>query len=404
MLCFAGDIVENVYEPREDSDLLVDVVKKMARGVVLDMGTGSGVQALTAAKKASVKSVHAVDINPHAVKYVTSLVSAGKKKEFKWASKVKVLESDLWIKVPKKKFDTILFNAPYLPEDEREPKDWLRYATTGGKKGHETIERFLDGVDSFLADGGHILLLFSSLTTKEKVDELLDAKMLSYTKVAQKQFGMEKLYVYDIARDPLLMQLQKDGVKHISYLAKGHRGVVYKGSYKGKTVAIKVQASTYVKKEVAALKKLNPHGIGPKLLKAADTYFIMQFIDGIKFYEYIGKAEDKTQVKRVLKDVFYQCYQLDTLGMTKEEMHHPHKHVIVTAKDDAVMIDFEKCKQTPSPKNVTQFCQCINSTNMLVILRSKDIFVQQDKLRKLARVYKGSMTEKNLEKILKEIR
>ena len=58
-----------VYEPREDSFLLQRIVKRLAKGFVLDMGTGSGIQALTAAKKKNVKKVLAVDINPKAIAY-----------------------------------------------------------------------------------------------------------------------------------------------------------------------------------------------------------------------------------------------------------------------------------------------------------------------------------------------
>ena len=44
-----------IYEPAEDSHLLAEAVKKFAHGRVLDMGTGSGIQAITAAKSRKVK-------------------------------------------------------------------------------------------------------------------------------------------------------------------------------------------------------------------------------------------------------------------------------------------------------------------------------------------------------------
>ena len=56
-----------IYEPREDSELLAKYVKKYAFGGVLDMGTGSGIQALTAAKKKKVKSVLAADIQANVI-------------------------------------------------------------------------------------------------------------------------------------------------------------------------------------------------------------------------------------------------------------------------------------------------------------------------------------------------
>ena len=56
-----------IYEPVEDSFLLNKYVDKLAFGRVLDVGTGSSIQAISAAKKKNVKSVLAVDINEEAV-------------------------------------------------------------------------------------------------------------------------------------------------------------------------------------------------------------------------------------------------------------------------------------------------------------------------------------------------
>ena len=107
-----------IYKPREDSFLLQKHVRKYAQGKVLDMGAGSGIQAITALEKT--KDVLAVDINPKAVEEL-------KKKN------INAKVSDLFSNV-KGKFDLIVFNPPYLPADEREPED-SALATTGGKKG-----------------------------------------------------------------------------------------------------------------------------------------------------------------------------------------------------------------------------------------------------------------------------
>jgi methylase of polypeptide subunit release factors len=44
-----------IYEPQEDSFLLQKVLKEYAFGRVLDMGTGSGIQALTAMRFPNVR-------------------------------------------------------------------------------------------------------------------------------------------------------------------------------------------------------------------------------------------------------------------------------------------------------------------------------------------------------------
>lgn len=68
---------------------------------------------------------------------------------------------------------------------------------------------------------------------------------------------------------------------------------------------------------------------------------------------------------------------MDLMGINKEEMTHPHRHIIIhtraTTRVESVLlpdatppplrewkctfVDFEKCVYTKKPKNVTQLCQ-----------------------------------------------
>lgn len=166
-----------IYEPAEDSFLLQKYVKKYAKDKVLDMGTGSGIQALASLEKT--KDVLAVDINPSAVGQL-------KKKG------IKAKVSDLFSNV-KGKFDLIIFNPPYLPEDKREPRD-SSISTTGGKKGYETIEKFLKQAKKFLKKDGKILLVFSSLTGN--IEKLFSKYSYGFKKLEEKKLFFEKIYVY----------------------------------------------------------------------------------------------------------------------------------------------------------------------------------------------------------------
>lgn len=166
-----------IYEPAEDSFLLQKYVKKYANGKVLDMGTGSGIQAITALEKT--KDILAVDIDPESVKL---LKEKGLKSEV----------SDLFSNV-KGKFDLIIFNPPYLPRDEREPEDSAS-TTTGGKKGYEIIERFLQHAKKFLKEEGKILLVCSSLTGD--VEKLFKKYGYKFKKLEEKKEFFEKLFVY----------------------------------------------------------------------------------------------------------------------------------------------------------------------------------------------------------------
>jgi len=163
----------SIYEPREDSYLLQKLVKLETKTTdkVLDMGTGSGIQAKTAYE--ITKDVTAVDINPECLNI----------------NNIKTIQSDLFNNI-QESYDLIIFNPPYLPEDPNEPKD-SALATTGGKEGHEIIQSFLNQAKQHLNKNGRILLLYSSLSGKiEKI-----AKDYNIEQLAEESHFMEKLYV-----------------------------------------------------------------------------------------------------------------------------------------------------------------------------------------------------------------
>ena len=61
-----------IYEPREDSFMLEKWVKMLSKGKVLDVGTGSGIQAIAALDKA--ESVIAIDIQEEVVENMKKLL------------------------------------------------------------------------------------------------------------------------------------------------------------------------------------------------------------------------------------------------------------------------------------------------------------------------------------------
>lgn len=379
-----------IYEPREDSFLLEKHVKKLAVGSVLDMCTGSGIQAAAAAENKKVKKVLAVDIDKEALDYARKH-SANKK--------VKYILSDLFAKVPKQEFDTIICNPPYLPQ-QAQIRD---IATEGGKIGYEFIERFLAEAGSYLKHDGNILLVFSSLTDKNMVHTLLEQYLFSYRFVDSVHYFFEEIYVYNIVKSKTAKEIENMGIDGIKYLAKGKRGRVYTANHKGKKVAVKVkrqdsEAVGRIANEIKMLKLLNKHKIGPKLLTHDRNWLAYEFIYGEYIRDWLPKAS-KSQAKKALSTVFETCRSLDKLGIDKEEMHHPSKHVIVGKKIE--FIDFERAHKTGNPKNVSQFCQFIMSNKRL--LEKKGFKIKMDKIIELSRKYKQEMNDENFKAILKEV-
>ena len=171
-----------LYQPREDSLLLEKHVKKFAKGLVLDIGTGSGIQAKAAAERAN--SVIATDINQEAIDFCKENIKS---------EKIKFIVSDLFSNIRDIVFDTIIFNPPYLPDDKN--KD---VALDGGKKGYELIERFLSKAKKFLAEDGIILLVFSSFTDKKKVDKLIKQNGFKAEELERIHVSFEDVCCYKI--------------------------------------------------------------------------------------------------------------------------------------------------------------------------------------------------------------
>ena len=406
-----------VYEPMEDSFLLAEHVKKHSPGFVLDVGTGSGIQAIAASEKA--KLVIGIDTSRDAIKLATEnalkqnvkntgffesnmldlLKKIETKKQFKNSFLKEIKNKKIHDFLEKKiLFDLIIFNPPYLPQD----KGIEDKSIYGGIKGHETLEKFFSKVSEYLKENGNILIVFSSLTKKEKVDELLQNYCFEFKQVDEKKLFFETLFVYLIKKSGLLKTLEKKGLKNIKKFARGHRGLLYKACLKKKEVVIKTkkpesEAKGRIANETKWIKILNKHKIGPKLLFFGKGYFAYEFVKGNFILDFIEK-NNKEDIIKIIKNVFNQLYTMDKLKVDKEEMHHPLKHIITDKKP--VLIDFERCKITEKPKNVTQFCQFLMSGGTGLLLKQKNIKLNKNKIIKLAKTYKKEQTKENLNNIL----
>jgi len=386
-----------VYDPAEDSFLIQKEVKRLAKGRVLDMGTGSGIQALTAAKSAKVKSVLGVDIKKSSIDHA---------KQHSKHRKIRWLVSDLFAKVPKtNKFDTIIFNPPYLPEQEGELWE-LKTEIAGGRKGFELIERFMDHVNDYLEPNGQVLLLFSTITGKMKVESIIEQHMMEFEQLNKLNIAFEQLYVYKITKGKFRKQLERRGVTKINPLAKGHRGLIYTGTYKKKRITVKIQRSDIgakgtVDNEIKQLRKLNKKGIGPTLIFSGKDYFAYNFVQGDFIRQYFDRPKTtKKDVITVLKRTFEQMYILDQLGVNKEEMHHPVKHVIVGPNNKVTLLDFERCKPRAKVHNVTQFAQFTISSRLIPHLERHKLNISMLEMLHRAQHYSKSKTRANFDRIL----
>ena len=369
----------DLYEPREDSFLLSGAVRRFCRGKVLDVGTGTGIQAQSALESGRATEITAVDLNLECRNSVKKL-----------SSRIRFIRSNLFGSLPAQKFDTIIFNPPYLPQD----KGISDPTIYGGRKGYELVERFLHGCSRYLAEDGIILLLFSSLTGKDKIDSIIGENCLESRELCRKSLPFfERLYVYGIRKSGLLKELESKGTGRIKRFSKGRRGIIFTGKLGRKKVAIKAKrpdsrAKGRIENEIRWLKALNKRGIGPELLFHGRDYFVYRFIEGEFIMDFIKGCRSRKTILKVLKDALAQCRTMDWMKVTKEEMLRPWKHLIVTAGNRAEFIDFERCRASEKPKNVTQFCQFLTGGSVQELLKGKGISVNRKLILERAAAYK----------------
>jgi release factor glutamine methyltransferase len=115
---------------------------------VLDMGTGSGVCAIAAARYAS--RVVAVDINPVAVRcaQLNALLNS-------LEDTIEVVQGDLFTAVQGRRFDVVLFNPPFIHDTPRDDADraW---------RSMDVPERFAAGLTAHLKPAGFALVVLST--------------------------------------------------------------------------------------------------------------------------------------------------------------------------------------------------------------------------------------------------
>jgi release factor glutamine methyltransferase len=155
--------------PRPETELLIDIAidsldseKKIK---VLDLGTGSGIIAITLSQQYPKWEVSASDQSSEAL----SLAKLNAK------SPINFYYGSWFEPLPKKKFDLIVSNPPYISKKDPHLKD-LRFepmeALISGNDGLEDIRLIISQSPQYLNKGG-LLLLEHGYDQKDRIIELL---------------------------------------------------------------------------------------------------------------------------------------------------------------------------------------------------------------------------------------
>jgi release factor glutamine methyltransferase len=175
-------VTPDVLIPRPETEFVVvrllDLAAKRAEAggslSILDVGTGSGILAVCAAKYLPAARVTAVDISPAALDIARKNAA-----EHGVGQRIDFVESDLLTALPADAtFDFIVSNPPYITTAEMEKlavdvrKFEPRQALEAGQRGTEVIERLIPQAAERLLTGGTLLIEVSPMI-EPRVRELI---------------------------------------------------------------------------------------------------------------------------------------------------------------------------------------------------------------------------------------
>lgn len=185
---YSGISIENcekVYRPAEDTFLMLDNI--VPGNTVLEIGCGTGIISVYCATLG--RDVTCCDVSPDARR-------CAEKNAIRNHVDLNIVDSQLFNHI-KGEYDTIIFNPPYLPTDDRyeESEQW-----NGGTGGFDVIRPFLKSAIHFLTEGGSIYIILSSLTDIEVL--MGEFQQYSFKEKARESFFFETIYLYQLFTKP----------------------------------------------------------------------------------------------------------------------------------------------------------------------------------------------------------
>eukprot|EP01065_Artemidia_motanka_P036389 TRINITY_DN44312_c0_g1_i1.p1 TRINITY_DN44312_c0_g1~~TRINITY_DN44312_c0_g1_i1.p1 ORF type:complete len:283 (+),score=31.59 TRINITY_DN44312_c0_g1_i1:64-912(+) len=151
-------------------------------------------------------------------------------------------------------------------------------------------------------------------------------------------------------------------------------------------------AGASLQKEAAGLAAANAVGIGPQLIAHAPDCVVMEWVDGLPLVDYLLRATQRAALWAV-HELLDQCRRLDAVGLAKEEMTHPQRHVIITGPDRMILIDFDRANVCAQVRNVPQVCSYLSGRRLLQLLSRSNVSVDVATLRNAAAEYKRNPSD-----------
>ena len=191
-------INKNVLDPRGDTETLIDYVIEKPVKTVLELGTGSGVIAVTLACAWKEVQVTAVDISEDAL-----LLAQINAEKFNVENKIQFLKSD-WFENVEGIFDMIISNPPYIGwvEQDKISAEVKKYdpeiALFAGYDGFDAYKKIIPSLSKFLNKDGLVVLEIGA-SQSSQVKDIMNSSGFFDVKILKDLSGKERAVAAKLA-------------------------------------------------------------------------------------------------------------------------------------------------------------------------------------------------------------
>ena len=193
---------ENVLIPRQDTEILVEEVIKIAKKInckkILDLCTGSGAIGISLAKYIEKSEITATDISEDAIRVANKNAIMNNVED-----KITFIKSDLFNNIPNNKYDIIVSNPPYIKKEiiktlEKQVQNEPILALDGGEDGLDFYRKIIKQSYEYLKYGGYLCL---EIGYDQKIDviELLENEE-KYINIYSKKdlYGNDRIVIAEL--------------------------------------------------------------------------------------------------------------------------------------------------------------------------------------------------------------
>jgi len=176
----------------ESASILTEQIPKIVQrdDQILDVGTGSGVQAIFSVF-AGAKNVVAIDKNPQAITCARKNITL-----HQLVSKINIRRGDLLTPLSNgEKFDLIIADLPFVSNPPRNLFEEAFFDLN-----YQVNRRFLQQAPDYLVDRGKILITYSSLGDIPLFERMISKYNLKILSISEKKESNEKWKVYTLVK------------------------------------------------------------------------------------------------------------------------------------------------------------------------------------------------------------